>query len=169
MLLYTQVLIFDYRGCLPVFINGAMSHFKIDFELKVAFFVTDYQEHSQLCNSYSFFYAYSIEFASPRTRFSKVVQPTRKYLSYLCIINYTAIFCGHLHTQKKKTDPRSYRPVGLTSVPSKIVENILLRSIEKHLEYRSHLSQPAQLREGKSCLSNLISFYERVYPLRLSR
>lgn len=71
MLQYIEVLIFDDRDCLSLFINGMVSQFKIDFELKVAFFVTDYQENSLLCNSSSFFYAYIIEFVSPRTRFSK--------------------------------------------------------------------------------------------------
>ncbi|KAJ7406679.1 rna-directed dna polymerase from mobile element jockey-like [Pitangus sulphuratus] len=34
----------------------------------------------------------------------------------------------------KKEDPRNYRPVSLTTVPSKIMEKIILGGIEKHLK-----------------------------------
>ncbi|KAJ7422027.1 RNA-directed DNA polymerase from mobile element jockey-like protein [Pitangus sulphuratus] len=66
----------------------------------------------------------------------------------------------------KKEDSRNYRPVSLTSVPGKVMEKIILEGIEKHLKdsvVTAH-SQYGFMR-GKSCLSNLISFYDKVTHL----
>lgn len=65
-----------------------------------------------------------------------------------------------------KEDSGKYRPVSLTSVPSKIMENIILEGILKHLEYNS-VTGHSQLgfMKAKSCLSNLTSFYDKVIHL----
>ncbi|KAJ7422846.1 RNA-directed DNA polymerase from mobile element jockey-like protein [Pitangus sulphuratus] len=74
------------------------------------------------------------------------------------LVNIVLIF-----KKGKKEDPDNYRPVSLTSVPGKVMEKIVLGSIEKNLQantvtgYRQH-----GYTRGKSCLSNLISFYVKV-------
>ncbi|KAK4827434.1 hypothetical protein QYF61_017991 [Mycteria americana] len=52
----------------------------------------------------------------------------------------------------RKDDPGNYQPVSLTSVPGKIMEQILLEGMLEHMEDR----------EGKSCLTNVMAFYEGV-------
>ncbi|KAJ7414417.1 B-cell scaffold protein with ankyrin repeats-like protein [Pitangus sulphuratus] len=66
----------------------------------------------------------------------------------------------------QKEEPRSYRPVSLTSVPGKVMEEIILGGIEKHLKDSAVIghSQHSFMR-GMSCSSNLISFYDKVTHL----
>ncbi|NXR14151.1 RTXE polymerase, partial [Semnornis frantzii] len=58
-----------------------------------------------------------------------------------------------------KEDPGNYRPVSLTSVPGKVMEQV----ITKHLQNGQGI-RPSQhgFRKGRSCLTTLISFYDQV-------
>jgi len=64
-------------------------------------------------------------------------------------------------TYKKgwKEDPGNYRPVSLTSVPGKVMEQIIFSAIMRHTQYNQVL-RPSQhgFMKGTSCLTNLISF-----------
>ena len=58
-----------------------------------------------------------------------------------------------------REDPGNYRPVSLTSVPEKIIEQIVLREITRHMRDNWGI-RPSQHRftKGRSCLTNAISF-----------
>ena len=72
------------------------------------------------------------------------------------IANVTPIF-----KKGKKEDPGSYRPVSLTSIPGKVMEQLVLNSISKQLEDKKVIkSNQHRFTKGKSCLTNLIAFYD---------
>ncbi|KAF4793763.1 RNA-directed DNA polymerase from mobile element jockey-like protein [Turdus rufiventris] len=70
--------------------------------------------------------------------------------------------------QKKgqKEDMGDYRPVTLTSVSGKVMEQIILNLIKWHIDDNQGI-RPSQdgFRKGRSCLTNLISFYDQVKHL----
>ena len=65
-----------------------------------------------------------------------------------------------------KEDPGNYRPVSLTSVPGKVREQVVLREITQHVRDNRGI-RPSQhgFAKGRSCLTNLISFYDLVTRL----
>lgn len=58
-----------------------------------------------------------------------------------------------------RASPLNYRPISLTSVPSKIMEHIIFTNIMNHLE-RNHYLHPSQpgFRKGLSCETQLAAF-----------
>ena len=63
-----------------------------------------------------------------------------------------------IYRKGRKEDLGNYRPVSLTSVPGKVMEQITLGEITQHVRG----IRPSQhgFMKGKLCLTNLISFYD---------
>jgi len=66
----------------------------------------------------------------------------------------------------RKEDPGNYRPVSLTLVPGKVMEQIILGEITWHVCGVQGI-RPSQhgFMKVRSCLTNLISFYDLVTRL----
>ncbi|RMC20396.1 hypothetical protein DUI87_01245 [Hirundo rustica rustica] len=71
-----------------------------------------------------------------------------------------------IHKKRRKEDLGNYRPVSLTSVPGKVMKQIILSVITQHLQDNqgNRLSQQG-FRRGRSCFTNLISIYDQVTHL----
>ncbi|KAK4818033.1 hypothetical protein QYF61_004157 [Mycteria americana] len=74
--------------------------------------------------------------------------------------------CYPIYKEGVREDPGNYRPVSLTSFPGKIMEKIILSIIERHLKNNAIIRHSQhRFTKGKSCLTNLISFYDKVTHL----
>ncbi|PKU46989.1 rna-directed dna polymerase from mobile element jockey- hypothetical protein [Limosa lapponica baueri] len=63
----------------------------------------------------------------------------------------------------KKEDLGNYRMVSLTSIPGKMMGQLVLGIISKHMEEKKAIrSGQHGFTKGKSCLTNLIAFYDGI-------
>ena len=61
----------------------------------------------------------------------------------------------------KKEDPGNYRPVSLMSIPGKVMEQLILGVISKQVEEKEVMRGIQHgFTTGKSCLTNLVAFYD---------
>ncbi|KAK4805322.1 hypothetical protein QYF61_018185 [Mycteria americana] len=68
-----------------------------------------------------------------------------------------------IYKKGQKEDPGNYRPVSLTSVTGKVMEQIILSAITWHIQ-DNQVTRPSEhgFMKGRSCFTNLISFYDKV-------
>lgn len=63
----------------------------------------------------------------------------------------------------RKEDPGNYRSLSLTSVPGKIMGNLIVGAIEKHLRDNADIGhRQNRFMRRKSCLTNFVSLYDKV-------
>ncbi|TRZ07879.1 hypothetical protein HGM15179_019227 [Zosterops borbonicus] len=61
----------------------------------------------------------------------------------------------------KKEYPGNYQPVSLASIPGKVMEHLILEAISTHVEDKKMIqSSHHGFTRGKSCLTNMIAFYD---------
>ncbi|KAK4816776.1 hypothetical protein QYF61_022888 [Mycteria americana] len=73
---------------------------------------------------------------------------------------------GTLIFKKGKEDPGNYRPVSLTSIPGKVMEQLILDSISRHMKDKKVIGDSQHgATKRNSCSTNLITLYDEVTGL----
>ena len=63
-----------------------------------------------------------------------------------------------------QSDKKNYRPISLTSIVGKLLEGIIRERVQKFLKENKLINSSQRgFTKGKSCLTNLIEFFERIF------
>ena len=74
---------------------------------------------------------------------------------------YLSIFFCHSYLQRQKGRSREYRLVNLTSVPRKVMEQLILETNSRHMKNKKMIRRNQHgLTKRKLCLTNPIAFYD---------
>ncbi|KAF1469936.1 tRNA-specific adenosine deaminase 1, partial [Megadyptes antipodes antipodes] len=74
--------------------------------------------------------------------------------------------CLHSSRKARREDPGNYRLVGLTLIPGKEMEQLILETISRHMKDKKIVkSSQHGFTKGKSCLTNLKDFFDEVTGL----
>ncbi|KAK8747748.1 hypothetical protein OTU49_016574, partial [Cherax quadricarinatus] len=69
-----------------------------------------------------------------------------------------------------RNEALNYRPVSLTCIVCKVMEKIIRRRVVEHLERNKIINENQHgFMEGKSCITNLLEFYDKVTEVRHER
>ncbi|KAK4821133.1 hypothetical protein QYF61_013519 [Mycteria americana] len=81
-------------------------------------------------------------------------------------IDWRLAYVMPIHKKGQKEDPGNYRPISLTLVPGKVMEQTILSVITWHIQ-DDQVIRPSQhgFMKGRFCLTNLISFCDKVTRL----
>ncbi|GAB0207497.1 mitochondrial enolase superfamily member 1 [Grus japonensis] len=84
----------------------------------------------------------------------------------ICDVDWRLANGTPIYKKGRKEDLGNYKPVSLTSVPGKVTEQIILSAITQHVQ-DNQVIRPSQhgFMKGRSCLTHLISFYDKVTRL----
>jgi len=93
----------------------------------------------------------------------KLHQPQQSWLTGEVPDDWRIASVTSIYKKGQKEDPGYYRPVSLTLVPGKITERFILSALTGHVKHNQGIrtSQHGFVK-GRSCLTNLISFYDQV-------
>ena len=70
-----------------------------------------------------------------------------------------------IYKNGNREDPLNYRPISLTSVIAKLCERVVKKKWMEHIEKNNILTERQFGFRGRSCSTNLISFYSRVIDI----
>ena len=83
-----------------------------------------------------------------------------------CLPHISGINVTPIYKKGRKDDPGNYRLVSLTSVPGKVTEQVILSAITSHIMDNQGIKRSQHgFMKGRSCLTNLISFYDKMTRL----
>ncbi|GAB0179833.1 mitochondrial enolase superfamily member 1 [Grus japonensis] len=85
----------------------------------------------------------------------------QSWLTGKVLVDWRLASVTPIYKKGQRQDPGNYRPVSLTSVLGKVMEQIILSAITQHVQDNQVIG-PSQhgFTKGRSCLTNLISFYD---------
>ncbi|GAB0175957.1 mitochondrial enolase superfamily member 1 [Grus japonensis] len=90
-------------------------------------------------------------------------QLQQSWLTREVLVDWRSAIVSSIHKKVRKEDLGNYRPVSLTLVLGKVMEQITLSVIMWHIQ-DNQVIRPSQhgFMKGRSCLTNLISFHDKV-------